>query len=207
VFRRARFHCGSATPPRPERHIGEQPRQRHAAARFWAEERIRREDAKAAISEAARRQIGNLTKREALTAGAIAYWCEGAKNKSHRRSDRVDFINSDPRMITLFLRFLDTAGVPRVNLIYGLSIHENADIEAAQRFWREITAADPAQVIEVVRKRHNPATNRKNTGSDYHGCLRVQVRRSTELYRQIEGWAAATMAAHSNEEGGAGHVR
>ena len=51
----------------------------------------------------------------------------------------------------------------------------------------------PRQFRRPTLKRHNPTTIRKNTGDDYHGCLRVEVRRSADLYRQIEGWAAAAM--------------
>jgi len=40
-------------------------------------------------------------------------------------------------------------------------------------------------------KRHNPKTVRKNTGDEYHGCLRIDVRRSSGLYRKIEGWSTA----------------
>jgi len=36
---------------------------------------------------------------------------------------------------------------------------------------------------------------RKNVGEDYHGCLRIDVYRSADLYRQIEGWAASSMGA------------
>jgi hypothetical protein len=50
-----------------------------------------------------------LTVREILIAGAIAYWCEGAKAKPHRQHCSVVFINSDPGLIGLFLRFLDAA--------------------------------------------------------------------------------------------------
>jgi hypothetical protein len=32
---------------------------------------------------------------------------------------------------------------------------------------------------------------------DYHGCLRIDVRRSAVLYRKIEGWAFAAMAAQT----------
>jgi hypothetical protein len=42
-------------------------------------------------------------------------------------------------------------------------------------------------------KRHNPKTVRKNVGDTYHGCLRIDVRRSADLYRRIEGWAEAIM--------------
>jgi hypothetical protein len=31
-------------------------------------------------------------------------------------------------------------------------------------------------------------------GEDYHGCLRIDVYRSADLYRKIAGWAAASMA-------------
>ena len=37
-------------------------------------------------------------------------------------------------------------------------------------------------------KRHNPLTVRKNVNDDYHGCLCVSVRRSTDLNLRIEGW-------------------
>jgi hypothetical protein len=131
--------------------------------------------------------------REILIAGAIAYWCEGTKNKPHRQADRVVFINSDPSLITFFLKFLDTADISRDALVFRVYIHETADIEAAQRFWRELTAAQPSQWRSPVLKHHNPKTVRKNVGDDYHGCLRIDVRRSSGLYRQIEGWAAAVM--------------
>jgi transcriptional regulator with XRE-family HTH domain len=94
--------------PRPERLSFEECAKRQAAAvdAYWSRERRRREQAKAAVSDAAARQIGHLGDREILIAGAIAYWCEGAKNKPYRRYDRIDFINSDPAMIKFFLRFL-----------------------------------------------------------------------------------------------------
>jgi hypothetical protein len=66
-------------------------------------------------------------------------------------------------------------------------------VDAAQRFWLGVTGADAAQFRRPTLKRHRPTTTRKNVGAGYHGCLRVEVRRSTGLYRQIEGWAAAAM--------------
>ncbi len=51
----------------------------------------------------------------------------------------------------------------------------------------------PSQFRAANLKRHNPKTVRKNVEEDYHGCLRVAVRNSAELYRKIEGWAAAAM--------------
>jgi transcriptional regulator with XRE-family HTH domain len=140
---------------------------------------------------AAAAEIGELTERELLIAGAIAYWCEGTKSKPYRHADRVVFMNSDPGLIRFFLRFLEAAGVDRDDLILRVCIHENADAEAAQRFWVEVTGVSPSQFRSPTLKRHNPKTVRMNVGGNYHGCLRLEVRRSGELYRKIEGWASA----------------
>ena len=77
---------------------------------------------------------------------------------------------------------------------FCVAIHESADVEAAQRFWEEVTDAPAGQFTRPALKRHNPKTNRKNVGNDYHGCLRVSVHRSSTLYRRIEGWASAVTA-------------
>jgi hypothetical protein len=159
--------------------------------RYWIAERPIRAARRAAVSAAAAARIGDLTDRELLIAGAVAYWCEGAKNKPHRRTDRVTFANSDPGLISFFLLFLDTVGVPRSDLAFQLQIHETADVASAERFWLALTEAQPKQFGKTFLKRHNPTTTRKNTSGGYHGCLRVDVRRSCDLYRRIEGWAAA----------------
>jgi transcriptional regulator with XRE-family HTH domain len=183
--------------PRPPRLSYEESRRRAAEGvrRYWAAQGPLRAAERAAVTAAAAAQIGELSDREILIAGAIAYWCEGAKNKPHRRSDRVEFINSDPELIRFFLRFLDVAGVGRERLIYRVLIHESADADAAQQFWLELTQADPSQFRGPTLKRHNPTTRRRNTEDGYHGCLRVTVRRSADLYRQIEGWVRAAVAS------------
>jgi hypothetical protein len=163
--------------------------------RYWAAERSVREAQRQAARAAAAAQIGPLNEREVLIAGAIAYWCEGAKNKPYRRGDQVLFMNSDPALIRFYLRFLAVAGIERDRLRCRVQIHESADIEAAQRFWLDVTGLEAAQFRRPALKRHNPRTVRKNTGDDYHGCLRIDVLRGTSLYRKIEGWAAAAMSA------------
>jgi hypothetical protein len=176
--------------PCPERFRYVHNERRYEGLRKFNEARSTRH---AAESVAAASEIGEVSDRELLIAGAVAYWCEGAKNKPERKAGRVVFINSDSRLITFFLRFLEVAGVHTDDLIFRVHIHENADAEAAQRFWLEVTGAQPGQFRSPTLKRHNPNTRRTNVGESYHGCLRVDVRRSGELYRKIEGWASAAM--------------
>jgi transcriptional regulator with XRE-family HTH domain len=160
--------------PRPPGLSYEESRKRSAdgVRRYWALHGPIREAEREAISAAAAAQIGQLNDRE-----------------------RVTFLNSDPALIKFFLRFLEAADIGREDLVYRVQIHETADVEAAQRFWLDVTQANPSQFRRPTLKRHNPKTVRKNTGRDYHGCLRIDVLRSSALYRQIEGWAAAAMSA------------
>src|ERR1022692_1067311 len=183
--------------PRPARMSYEECRRRQAEGvrRYWDTERGVREAEREVVRTGAAARIGTLSDREVLIAGAIAYWCEGAKSKPYRRADRVVFVNSDPGLVAFFLRFLDVAGVARERLICRVQIHESGDVAAAQRFWLEVTGADPAQFRRPSLKRHSPKTVRHNTGDRYHGCLRLEVRRSVGLFREIEGWAAAAMAS------------
>jgi transcriptional regulator with XRE-family HTH domain len=181
--------------PRVGRISDEEIRYRKAArARaFWADESPRREMRRQAITEEAAGQIGRLSDREVVIAGAVAYWCEGTKNKPYRRQDRVIFVNSDPNLVLLFLRFLTVAGIGVDRVYCRVAIHESADVAAANRFWQQVTGLPEEQFLKPTLKRHNPKTVRLNVGDDYHGCLVITVRKALDLYRQIEGWAIAAI--------------
>ena len=183
--------------PWPDRLSYEECRKRAAEGvrRYWEAERAAREAEREATRAAAAAEIGALTHRELLIAGAVAYWCEGTKSKPHNWQDRVTFVNSDPGLITFFLRFLDAAGVDRGRVRYRVFIHETADLERAEHFWLVVTGADPAQFHTPTLKRHNPKTVRRNTGDEYHGCLRIDVHQGAGLYRRIEGWARAALGS------------
>ena len=147
-----------------------------------------------ATMDAAQAQIPELAESELFVAGVVLYWAEGSKAKPWRPGEQVALINSDPDVIRLFLRWLALLGIGLDRLVFTVSIHESADVAAAGRFWRSVVGED-SHFRKAVLKRHNPKTVRKNTGDDYHGCLVVYVRRSTELYRQIAGWWAGIVDA------------
>ncbi len=182
--------------PRPGRLSYTECRKRNAegVASYWATERPFRAARQQAARQKAAAQIGELSNREILIAGAIAYWCEGTKNKPYRRpANRLIFVNSDPALIAFFLRFLTVAGIAPERLICRIHIHESADVAAAHQFWLDQTGLPAEQFRRPTLKRHNPTTVRKNTGANYHGCLVVAVSRSSDLYLSIEGWALAAM--------------
>ncbi|MFI1470723.1 hypothetical protein [Streptomyces wuyuanensis] len=168
-----------------------------AARKRWEHEGPRREAARQAEKSRAAAEVGTLTDRELLLVGVGLYWAEGTKDKPHARRERVIFVNSDPRMITLFLAWLDLVGVERTRLRFHVMIHESADVHAAERYWADLVGSDVAAFGKTTLKRHNPKTVRKNVGTHYRGCLVIQVRRSAELYRRIEGWWYGIVGAAS----------
>ena len=184
--------------PRPEWLSYEECRKRSAegSRQYWEVERPAREAQREAARAAAAGQVGVLSKREILIAGAIAYWCEGTKSKPHKLTERILFINSDPGLIKFFLSFLAAAGVLPTRLRFRIYIHETADVAEAERYWARVTNSDPQSFYKTVFKRQNPKTVRKNVDADYHGCLRIDVMQSADLYRRVEGWVrAATRTA------------
>ncbi len=182
--------------PKPARLTYEECRRRQNAAvtAYWTTERLRREAARESARALSRDLIGPVTDRDLLIAGVVAYWCEGAKSKPQRRAERLSFINGDPGLVRLYLRFLNLMEVAPDRLVFRLMIHESADIQGAQEFWLRVTNADPARFRRPTLKRHNPMTVRHNTGSDYRGCLRIDVLGGANLYRQVEGYFEGIIA-------------
>ncbi|GAA3929592.1 helix-turn-helix domain-containing protein [Actinoplanes auranticolor] len=165
-------------------------KQEHAAvmaAGRWDAKREERDRRQSEVHAQAAHVVGELSDRDLLMIGAAVYWCEGAKSKPWRRVDRLTFINSDPGLIALFLRFLAVCGRDAESVNYRVHIHETADAEAAVAWWAEQLQVPRRLFQRPTIKRHAPATRRANTGSDYHGCLVVSVPRSRELYWRVEG--------------------
>lgn len=158
--------------------------------------RTRHELRRAKVVADARAQIpGELAESELFVAGVVAYWAEGSKHKPWRAKNDVTFINSDPDMILLFMRWLRLLDYSVEDCVFRLSIHETADLGASTVYWAGLVGAPLELFRRPVIKRHNPKTVRHNVGDDYHGCLVVRVRRSTDLYRQILGWWQGIVAA------------
>jgi transposase len=132
--------------------------------------------------------VGTLDERDLLLLGAAIYWCEGEKAKPWRpAAPFLTFVNSDPVLLQLFLRFLQAAGVGRRQLTYRVSIHETADAEAVRDWWAQRLDLPLECFHRPTLKRHRPRTNRRNIGDDYRGCLVIRVPRSRELYWRVEG--------------------
>jgi transposase len=175
--------------PRPKPDYASRPQcSADALARMNAARSQRAEAKRREQKLTARAQVSGVSERELLLLGTALYWAEGSKDKPWARSEQVRFINSDPDVVRVYLRWLDVLGVPEADRTYRLSIHESADVDRAVSFWANVVSADPKTFLKTTLKRANPNPRRRNLGEGYYGCLVIRVKRSSILYRKIDGW-------------------
>ncbi|MFI8827644.1 hypothetical protein [Streptomyces sp. NPDC053431] len=180
--------------PKPERRDPTE-QARIAARKRWEHELAVRDAERRRTKQAASLEIGSMTERELLFAGTALYWAEGAKDKPYSRRENVQFVNSDPGVIQLYLAWLRLLRVEPERLTFRVMIHATADVEGARRYWADLVGIDPASFQKTTIKTHNPKTIRKNVGPDYRGCLVIRVSQGAELYRRIEGWWCGIVGA------------
>lgn len=84
--------------------------------------------------------------------GTMLYWAEGAKASSGKES--IDFVNSDPQMINLFMIFLrKICGVNESKLRILLYCYSNQNINKLINFWSKLTKIPKSQFTKpYVRK-------------------------------------------------------
>ena len=143
------------------------------------------------LHEKSAKEIGKLSEREKFLIGVALYWAEGTKEKTYRIGARVDFSNSDPKMIQFFLVWLrESCGVEKEEILIGLYIHENNKprLKEIIQHWSNVTKIPIEKFRYVYFKKHNPKTVRKNTGDTYFGTVKISVRKSVDLNRKIAGW-------------------
>ena len=86
------------------------------------------------------------SRRELSIIGAILYSCEGTRLRRDRRRENetyhwvIEFTNSDPLLIKLFLQFLrDIIGVEEKRLKGQLFAYDDLDINDLKIFWSDCT--------------------------------------------------------------------
>lgn len=77
--------------------------------------------------------------------GATIWWAEGSKSRRDKRwpkavSYPIELTNTNPVMITLFIRYLiEVVGVPAEMLKLQLQVHENDNKGELEEYWSSVT--------------------------------------------------------------------
>lgn len=142
------------------------------------------------IMREAKKDIGRISKRELLLIGTCLYWAEGSKQKPHNLSTGVSFSNSDPQMLSLFLDWLRMLNISPDDILFSIYLHDSARARRREitQYWSKTLKLSINKLEKIYYKRDKVKTFRKNTGAEYFGQIRINVRKSTELNRRISGW-------------------
>ncbi|MBU4350992.1 hypothetical protein L6250_01795 [Candidatus Parcubacteria bacterium] len=141
------------------------------------------------IKKQARKEIGNISDRELWLVGIALYWGEGSKQKENNPSQPARFTNSDPLMIKLYLKWLQKiCKIARKDILFEIYLHETTDIESSKKYWSKVLGFSLNQFQKIRIKKNKIRTKRKNIGSNYYGLIRVEIRKSTNFNRKINGW-------------------
>ncbi|MBI2626114.1 MAG: hypothetical protein HYW69_00785, partial [Candidatus Nealsonbacteria bacterium] len=120
--------------------------------------------------------------KELKIAGIMLYWEEG--NKANHENG-IDFANSEPRMIKLFLRFLrDICEVDEKRLRVYLYCYADQNIDEVKRYWRQITNIHFPQFTKPYIRKDFLA---KKSGKMKHGLAHIRYS-DKKLFLQIVNW-------------------
>ena len=129
-----------------------------------------------------------LNNRERLIAGLALYAGEGGK-----KSRRVEFCNSDPRMIKFLIRWLKVCfdvKAEDLRCVVGINqIHSERE-EFVRLYWSNLTGIPLSQFRQTNIKKVNNKKVYENFNNHY-GTLSIRVAKSTMLYYKIMGLLTA----------------
>lgn len=148
------------------------------------QQKIRIEKTKKLFNEGIK-QVGKLTDRELFIAGIALYWAEGFKS-----DNLAGFCNSDSDMIKFFLTWLKRCfGYKNsdIRLRVGLNESFRDRTEEIENFWSNFTGIPKSQFQKPFYQKVK-WQKRYEHPENYHGVLRIRVRRSTDFLRKIKGF-------------------
>src|SRR5258708_1874906 len=131
------------------------------------------------------KEIGALSRRELFLIGSSLYWAEGFKKDS-----QAGFANSDPRMIKLFLRWLNECfgyNISNLSPRLTINISHKERTKEIEEYWSKETGIP----IESFQKPFYQNVKWKKVyenQNEYYGVLRIKVRKSIDFLRKIHGF-------------------
>ena len=113
-------------------------------------------------------------------AGIMLYWAEGTLN-----GNTVDFANSNPEMVRIFLRFLrEICGVSEQRLRVYIYAYSRENINKIKRYWGKITGISILQFTKPYIRTGSPHLSRRNLP---YGMIHIRYN-DKKLLKLIEHW-------------------
>lgn len=131
------------------------------------------------------KEVGKITKRELFLTGIALYWGEGFK-----KDNQVGFATSDANMANFFLLWLNRCfSIEKKDLLIRVTanISYKGNIDAIEKFWAQYLNISPIIFSKPFFQQSTWKKEYENK-NEYHGVIRIRVRRSTDFLRKIHGY-------------------
>jgi hypothetical protein len=130
------------------------------------------------------KEIGKLTRRELMLVGTALYWAEGSKKERWS----AKFCNSDPRIISLMMRFFrEICSVCEEKFRAYLQVHSNISETKAKIFWSKISGIPLRQFIKTQTMISRSSKFRRLPNTLPDGTFSVRIS-DVNLVNRIKGW-------------------
>lgn len=119
------------------------------------------------IIKKAKAEIKNISIDDLKVVGTVLYWAEGSKQNENRPSKELIFTNSDPKMIRVYLLWLNKCLLVKSNNIkFEIYIHEtyNKTPDELSKYWSKVTNFPKNMLCKIYFKKNKVNSIRKNKG-------------------------------------------
>lgn len=142
------------------------------------------------IFQEAKKELGNLSKRDRFIAGITLYAGEGDK-----ADGRGGFANSDPKIIKFMMGwFKEFCKVPLSRFRGAIWIHEGLDAEEAKRYWSKVTGVPQNQFFKTYIAKNKTDSRKIRKNIHKYGVFAIKFSVS-DTQRRIMGWISALLNA------------
>lgn len=140
------------------------------------------------IFQQAKRELGDLSKRDRFIAGLMLYAGEGEKTDG-----KGGFANSDPKMISFMMKwFREFCDLPISKFRGAIWLHEDRSEKEAKRFWSELTHIPEAQFHKTYIAKNKVDSKKIRKNIHEHGIFAIRFS-DTAKQRRIIGWISALL--------------
>lgn len=129
-------------------------------------------------------EVPLLTDRDLFFVGISLFWAEGGK----REKWRVVFVNSDPLMIEVMMRFFrETCNVPEEKFILVMHLYPNIDEKNAKSFWSKTTRLPLTQFRKTQTQITSSSKHKRPVNRLPYGTLHINIS-DANLNKKMKGW-------------------
>jgi len=145
------------------------------------------------IRSEASKEITSINQKELKLIGVTLYWAEGYKrpiirNGKEKTNHPVSLTNSDPKIISIFLKFLrEICKVPENKITANIRSYEHLEEDSIIKFWQGVTKLPKDNFDKIYYGISKSSENKKPYNKLPYGTISIRVN-NTNLFHEIMGW-------------------